>query len=728
MSRLRTLWGAASLVLVLALLAAGSSAGSATRTLVGCGSSYKYSGNQDPQARSGIRATISTIVPPSVITGHTAAWVGVGGLGLGPHGTDEWLQSGYSGFTTGQKQIYYEVTTPGVNPEYHTVQNTLDPSEKHSIAVVEVKSAKPGTWQVIVDNKPVSPPVYLPGSNGKFQPQAIGESWNDASTTCNSYNYGFANVQIANTPGGSWIPAKLLGYAWNDKTDQTVRTSATAFVARSRGLTAAGASTSDVPPLLGSIASKLTGRHLSATCADQKDAVVEQPAGHLVFSNSVCETLIGYAMAMPGAPPADTARGKYVARTTLAFLRGVDSFAPKPPADPDCHAVGKFASVLPILGATPAGARELRTALLADNDQIEPKLSLGASCPFQVKKPFTPPQRPASPSSTTPAAPAAPAPPGAPATPATPTTPAAPATPAPATAPSLTVTVHTSSPFGTAPNLTGIAPSSSAISYSPAGQAANVTGTLTCATTATASSDVGSYPITGCSGLADAGFDVVYDLAASSHTIVRANQTITFGPIAGHAVGDPDFSLAATSGSGLPVSYTAAGACTVSGSTVHLTGTGTCSITAAQAGTGNVNPAASVTQSFAVGVPPISNGTVDGHDLAPSNGGHADFRVDANGASGLHGAFSYDPPGGGPPQHFAATTFTSLSIAADGKSATFSGVGTGGQQFVVFVQDNGGSAHDVFVLTIAGVVQTGDGSLSHGQVEIHPQPAPPPGP
>ena len=54
--------------------------------------------------------------------------------------------------------------------------------------------------------------------------------------------------------------------------------------------------------------------------------------------------------------------------------------------------------------------------------------------------------------------------------------------------------------------------------------------------------------------------------------------------------------------------------------------------------------------------------------------------------------------------------------------------GTGGTPFSVDVQDNGGSSHDVFQLTIAGVLQTGDGSLSHGQVDIRLGPPPTPGP
>ena len=52
--------------------------------------------------------------------------------------------------------------------------------------------------------------------------------------------------------------------------------------------------------------------------------------------------------------------------------------------------------------------------------------------------------------------------------------------------------------------------------------------------------------------------------------------------------------------SGLAVSYGASGACTVAGSTVHLTGTGSCTITRDQAGDATYNAAATVTRSFAI--------------------------------------------------------------------------------------------------------------------------------
>lgn len=81
---------------------------------------------------------------------------------------------------------------------------------------------------------------------------------------------------------------------------------------------------------------------------------------------------------------------------------------------------------------------------------------------------------------------------------------------------------------------------------------------------------------------------------------VASNQSISFDPLPDRTLGNPPFTISATASSGLPVSFSASGACTVSGATVTLTGTGTCSITAIQAGNANFNPAAPMTRSFTI--------------------------------------------------------------------------------------------------------------------------------
>ena len=83
------------------------------------------------------------------------------------------------------------------------------------------------------------------------------------------------------------------------------------------------------------------------------------------------------------------------------------------------------------------------------------------------------------------------------------------------------------------------------------------------------------------------------------------NQTITFDPIEAKAIGDSDFLVSALASSGLPISFTVNGECTVTGITVHLTNAGMCSITASQAGYASYNPAQPVTRSFLIEAVPM---------------------------------------------------------------------------------------------------------------------------
>ena len=91
---------------------------------------------------------------------------------------------------------------------------------------------------------------------------------------------------------------------------------------------------------------------------------------------------------------------------------------------------------------------------------------------------------------------------------------------------------------------------------------------------------------------------------SQSFTVSLQPQTITFGPIANHMLGDAPFALSATASSGLPVTYSVlSGPATVSDGTVTLTGAGTVVIQAAQAGNTLYAAATPVTQSFAVSQP-----------------------------------------------------------------------------------------------------------------------------
>jgi hypothetical protein len=88
--------------------------------------------------------------------------------------------------------------------------------------------------------------------------------------------------------------------------------------------------------------------------------------------------------------------------------------------------------------------------------------------------------------------------------------------------------------------------------------------------------------------------------SGESYTVNKADQTITFGALSSKTFGDADFGVTASATSGLAVSFSASGNCTVTGSTVHITGAGSCTITASQPGDANFNAATPVDQTFNV--------------------------------------------------------------------------------------------------------------------------------
>jgi hypothetical protein len=86
----------------------------------------------------------------------------------------------------------------------------------------------------------------------------------------------------------------------------------------------------------------------------------------------------------------------------------------------------------------------------------------------------------------------------------------------------------------------------------------------------------------------------------------RASQTITFPALADRSIVESPFALSGVTGggSGNPVTFTASGPCSVSGSEVTLSETGVCAITAHQDGDVGYQPAADVSRSFTITPPP----------------------------------------------------------------------------------------------------------------------------
>jgi hypothetical protein len=131
--------------------------------------------------------------------------------------------------------------------------------------------------------------------------------------------------------------------------------------------------------------------------------------------------------------------------------------------------------------------------------------------------------------------------------------------------------------------------------------------------------------------------DATYAAAASQSQVLvisKVNQTISFNPLPAKQVGDPDFDPAATSDSGLPVSYTSAddSVATIINNQVHIVGEGSILITASQPGNDIFNVASSVTQVLTV---TKKDQTITFNTLSAQQMGAVDFNPSATATSGL---------------------------------------------------------------------------------------------
>ncbi len=140
-------------------------------------------------------------------------------------------------------------------------------------------------------------------------------------------------------------------------------------------------------------------------------------------------------------------------------------------------------------------------------------------------------------------------------------------------------------------------------------------------------------------------------------SIVKANQTINFVPLADMTFGDGPFAVSAAASSGLVVGFAVVGNCTLAGNTVTMTGAGSCTVTASQPGDANYDAATDVVRSFAIAK---ASQTVTLSPIADHFLGDAPFIVGATGGAS------------GQP-----VTFTSAgSCSVSGNSVTINGVGS----------------------------------------------------
>ena len=222
----------AVLVATAAFVAAFALAAPSRADTIVCGKEgYSYAGAQNAGGARGVVAALTTVAAPQVQNGHVAAWVGVGGAGAGPGGTDEWMQVGVATFADGQSMIYTEVTEPGAGPKFTAYRTSGIAGERHQMAVVEL----PGNeemWQVWVDGRWIGQPVHLPGSDAAWAPIATVESYDGGKPVCNRFRYRFDALEVA-TSYGVWEQFEA-GEVFQDPGYQVIPRP-TGFLARAAG-------------------------------------------------------------------------------------------------------------------------------------------------------------------------------------------------------------------------------------------------------------------------------------------------------------------------------------------------------------------------------------------------------------------------------------------------------------------------------------------------------------
>lgn len=242
--------------IVLAALALACTAAAAPAALACTAGSYTYAGLVGPRTVAGVGATVTPSAEGfDVLAGHVAGWVGVGGPGQGPGGSDEWLQVGLATFPLWNgHDVYYELARPGSPPTYHRVRASVMPGSPVRLAVLEMHG-RANWWRVWVGGAPASPPIYLPASDSRWRPVVTAESWDGGTSSCNAFLYRFAGIDVALQPGGLWTA--MAGPEPIDSADTAVHRAGPRFDAAGgtlglRALAAAAASAAEAASAPGS--------------------------------------------------------------------------------------------------------------------------------------------------------------------------------------------------------------------------------------------------------------------------------------------------------------------------------------------------------------------------------------------------------------------------------------------------------------------------------------------
>lgn len=189
------------LSLIAALAAAPASSAARSARSAGCGlAGYSYAGLGGTKIASAVTADIGYVETPTVVAGHVAAWIGLGGYGAGKNGASAWLQAGIITKAGSEPSLYYEVTRPGYKPDLVV----LGPARKGQAYRFMVREgSRPGWWSVLVDGRLVTVPISLPGSHNSWEATATAESWDDGQSVCNRFQFKFGSLSVRQ-PGAGW--------------------------------------------------------------------------------------------------------------------------------------------------------------------------------------------------------------------------------------------------------------------------------------------------------------------------------------------------------------------------------------------------------------------------------------------------------------------------------------------------------------------------------------------
>ncbi len=218
----------------LSLFGAASSRTTAAEAMANCWNGpgvYNYAGVKDKETPDGFGATITETASPDVSDGHVAGWIGFGAEGLGPGGTNEWLQAGIER-TAGQpvSQLYYEIALPHHAP-VHTFlgQAALDSPETFQFTRLSVK---PEEWVLSVNGRRRGPVFKMTAGHQPWRVDFMGESWRHYTVGCNSFEYKYKNMTVRQTMSGGWhAPAQAETYTRGGQDYSVEDLTETSFIA-----------------------------------------------------------------------------------------------------------------------------------------------------------------------------------------------------------------------------------------------------------------------------------------------------------------------------------------------------------------------------------------------------------------------------------------------------------------------------------------------------------------